>query len=101
MSNSMLAGLQPMHPGEFLRETVLPGLDESMTGIASALGLSRQSLYQIVNEKRPVTPRVALRLAKAFGNSAEFWLDMQARYDLAIEREEDAEGLARVRALAA
>lgn len=98
---SMIAGLRPTHPGEILREDIIPALDETMTSIAKALGISRQSLYLIVNEQRPVTPRIALRFAKAFGNSPEFWLNMQARYDLAIESEAEAAELERVRELVA
>lgn len=61
-----------------------------MTEVAKALRLSRQSLYQLINERRPVTPLVALRLGKAFGNAPLFWLNMQARHDLAIGAREQA-----------
>lgn len=98
---TMLAGLRPSHPGEILREDIIPALSESKTAIARALGISRETLYNILNEKRPITPNVALRLAKALGSSPEFWLSMQAKYDLAVVAETEAEALAGVTELAA
>lgn len=98
---TMLAGLRPTHPGEILREDIIPALSESKAAIARALGISRETLYNILNEKRPITPNVALRLAKALGSSAEFWLSMQAKYDLAVAAEAEAEALAGVTELAA
>ena len=55
-------GLPPMHPGELLREEILPALNRSKTEIARLLGVSRQTLYDILDEKQPVTPGMALRL---------------------------------------
>ena len=74
--------IEPSHPGALLRELVLPDLDRPMTEIARALGLSRQLLYSIVNEKAPVTPEVAVRLGKLVGNGPRLWVNMQAAYDL-------------------
>jgi len=71
----------PTHPGEVLREDVLPALGLSKTAVAEALGISRQHLYDILNENKPVSPEVAVRLGKAFGNGAEIWLRMQTAYD--------------------
>ncbi|MEM8697490.1 MAG: HigA family addiction module antitoxin [Pseudomonadota bacterium] len=99
--NSILKGLRPTHPGEILREDILPSIDETKAGVARALGISRETLYNIINEKRPITPSVALRLGKAFGNAPEFWLNLQAKYDLAIAAEANADQLADVRELAA
>ena len=61
---------------------VLPDLDRPMTEIARSLGISRQLLYSIVNEKAPVTPEVAVRLGKLCGNGPRLWVNMQAAYDL-------------------
>ena len=58
-------GLPPMHPGELLREEILPALDRPKTEIAKLLGVSRQSLYAILDEKQPVTAVMALRLGEA------------------------------------
>jgi len=75
-------GLPPMHPGELLREEILPALDRPKTEIAKLLGVSRQTLYDILDEKQPVTPAMALRLGKLCGNGPELWLNLQKRYDL-------------------
>lgn len=71
----------PTHPGAILREDILPSLRISKAEVASAVGISRQHLYDILNERKPVSPEVALRLGKAFGNGAGIWLRMQAAYD--------------------
>lgn len=84
MTNSLLKGLRPVHPGELLREDVLPAVGRPKAEIARLLGISRQTLYDILNEKQPVTPAMALRLARMFGGSAESWLNMQRNYDLKI-----------------
>jgi addiction module HigA family antidote len=66
-TNPLLKGLQPMHPGEMLREDVLPSLGKSKTEIASLLGISRQTLFDIQRERQPVTPAMALRFGKLLG----------------------------------
>ena len=88
MTNPRVAGLRPMHPGELLREEILPAVGRPKTEIARLLGISRQTLYDILNEKQPVTPAMALRLAKMFGGSAESWVRMQSNYDLKIAERE-------------
>ncbi len=75
-------GLPPMHPGELLREEILPALDRSKTEIAKLLGVSRQTLYDVLKEKQPVTPGMALRLGKLCGNGPDLWLNLQKRFDL-------------------
>lgn len=73
---------RPMHPGELLREDVLPATGKSRKEIASLLGISRQHLYDILNEKKAVTAATALRLGKLFGNGPELWTNLQVRYDI-------------------
>ena len=75
-------GLPPMHPGELLREDVVPALGRSRVEIARLLGVSRQTLYAILSESAPVTPEMALRLGKLCCNGPELWLSLQTRYDL-------------------
>ena len=70
------------HPGEILREIVLPALDMPKTAIADRLGISRQTLYDLLGEKQPVTPQMALRIGKLFGNGPTIWLNLQMAYDL-------------------
>jgi len=74
-------GRCPTHPGALLRDDVLPALAMSKSAIAEALGISRQHLYDILNEKKPVSADVAARLGKAFGDGAGVWLRMQAAHD--------------------
>ncbi|MGE0697722.1 MAG: HigA family addiction module antitoxin [Hyphomicrobiaceae bacterium] len=72
----------PTHPGAMLREVVLPAVGLQKKDVAAALGISRQTLYDLLSERQPVTPAMAVRLSAAFGTSAETWLRMQAAYDL-------------------
>jgi addiction module HigA family antidote len=60
----------------------LPALDRPKTQIAKLLGVSRQTLYDLLEEKQPVTPMMALRLGKLCGNGPDLWLNLQKRYDL-------------------
>ena len=73
---------RPIHPGEILREDFMPDYDLSVSGLASALGVSRQSVNELLRERRAVSPQMALRLARLFGNSPEFWLNLQRSIDL-------------------
>jgi addiction module HigA family antidote len=80
----------PTHPGALLRDEILPATGKTKSDIAEALDISRQHLYDILNEKKPVSPEVAARLGKAFGDGAGIWLRMQAAYDAwHAEREVD------------
>lgn len=72
----------PTHPGAMIREIILPALDATRSKVAEALGVSRQTLYDLLNEKQPVTPQMAVRLGAVFDTSAASWLRMQAAYDL-------------------
>jgi addiction module HigA family antidote len=101
MTNQLLSGLTPTHPGEILREDILPTLGISKTAVAAALRISRETLYKIINERAAVTPSIALRLAKAFGNSPEFWLNLQQAHDIFMASEAEAKVLGEVRVLAA
>lgn len=101
MTNELLNGLRPTHPGELLREDVVPALGRSKTAVAHALGVSRQTLYSLLEEKQPVTAQMAIRLGKLLGNGPEIWLRMQAAYDLATIREEMAAEIDSIPTLAA
>jgi addiction module HigA family antidote len=76
------SGLPAMHPGELLREDVIPALGRPHAEIARLLGVSRQTLHAILTERTPITPMMALRLGKLCGNGPDLWLALQARYDL-------------------
>lgn len=71
----------PAHPGALLREDMIPATGKSVAGIAELLGISRQHLYDILAERKPVSPNVAVRLGKLFGDGAGIWTRMQAAYD--------------------
>jgi len=79
-------GLAPMHPGEWLREEVLPALKAAgvpRTEVASALGVSRRTLYDLLEEKASVSPEMAFKLCAVLGGSPQFWAGMQMTFDLA------------------
>ena len=71
----------PTHPGELLREEVIPATGKTKTEIAALLGISRQHLYDILEERKPVSPAVAVRLGKLFGDGAGVWVRMQGACD--------------------
>jgi addiction module HigA family antidote len=73
---------RPTHPGEMLREDFLPDYGLTVSDLAEAIGVSRQSVNELVRERRAVSPEMALRLARLFGNSPEFWLNAQRAVDL-------------------
>jgi addiction module HigA family antidote len=73
---------RPTHPGEMLREDFLPDYGLTVSGLASAIGVSRQSVNELLRGRRAVSPEMALRLAKLFGNSPEFWLNAQRAVNL-------------------
>jgi addiction module HigA family antidote len=72
----------PPHPGEVLRELCLEPLELSVTRAAEALGVSRKTLSAILNGRAGISPEMALRLSKAFGTTAESWLNQQMHFDL-------------------
>jgi addiction module HigA family antidote len=71
----------PSHPGVLLREAAIPATGRTKVEIAELLGISRQHLYDILREAKPVSPAVAVRLGKLFGDGAAPWLRMQAAHD--------------------
>lgn len=72
---------RPTHPGELLREEVIPATNRSKAEIARMLGISRQHLHDILAERKLVSAEVAVRFAKLFGDSPLFWIRMQGGYD--------------------
>jgi addiction module HigA family antidote len=73
----------PPHPGRIVRQECLEPLGLSVTAAAKALGVSRVALSELVNERRGVSPEMAIRLSKAFGSSPEVWAGLQLDYDMA------------------
>ena len=94
--NPLLRGLRPVHPGETLREDVLPAIGKPKAEIARLLGISRQTLYDILSEKQAITPAIALRVGKLCGNGPDLWMKLQTNYDLQIAKRELADELEKI-----
>jgi|SRR5262245_14682601 len=80
--------LTPIHPGEILREEFLAPLGMTPYALATELHVPRTRVERLVREETAMTPDTALRLARYFGTTPEFWLSIQARYDLEMVRED-------------
>ena len=80
--------LQPIHPGEILREDFMVPLGLSMNKLALDLHVPVTRIAEIVHERRSITPDTAMRLARYFNTSARFWLNAQAAYDLEVAEDE-------------
>ena len=90
----------PTHPGELLAEDVIPATGRSKAEIARLLGISRQHLYDILRQNKPVSPEVAVRLGKLFGNGPRIWLGMQVAYDTwQAEHKVDVSGIPTITAM--
>lgn len=89
----------PTHPGALLREVVLPELGITQGEFAERLGVSRRTVSEILHERRPVTPDMAIRLGRLMGNGAGLWLRMQQALDVwTLERQGDYAHIQRLRA---
>ncbi|NGX28860.1 MAG: putative HTH-type transcriptional regulator YbaQ [Candidatus Anoxychlamydiales bacterium] len=73
---------KPTHPGIILEEHYIIPLDISMTQLSEASAISRKTLYKIINEEARITARIAVRFAKVFETTPEFWLNLQQKYDI-------------------
>jgi len=80
--NSNERTIRPTHPGEMLREDFMPDYGLTTATMASALGVSRQTVNELLRERRALSPEMSLRLAKLFGTTPEFWLNAQRAVDL-------------------
>jgi addiction module HigA family antidote len=92
-------GLPPIHPGEYIREA-LEDLKMTQAALANTLGVSAMRISHLAREMRPVTAELALRLGLAFGQSPQYWLNLQADYDLKIAKAQYKDSLRHVRELA-
>lgn len=87
--------LPPVHPGEIIREDILPEIGLSITAASKALGVSRQMVHAILVGQKPLSAVMCLRVARLFGSTPEFWMRLQADYDLKIAAQ-DKEVMRRV-----
>ena len=78
----MTRNLPPVHPGEILREDYIKGRNLTVTEVAKGLGIARANLSAIVNERAGISPELAVKLSEAFGNTAQFWVNLQKNYEL-------------------
>jgi addiction module HigA family antidote len=74
--------LPPSHPGEILREMFIKEHQLTITEVAKGLGIARANLSAIVNERAGISPELAVKLSIAFGNSSQFWINLQKNYEL-------------------
>lgn len=101
ISNTREKQVRPIHPGEMLREDFFPDYGLTVSGLAKALGVSRQSVNELLLERRSVSPEMALRLSRLFGNSPEFWLNAQRAVDLWDAAQAIGSEVARIKPLSA
>jgi len=90
---------RPTHPGEMLREDFMPEYGLTVAGLAAAVGVSRQSVNELLRGRRAVSPQMALRLSRLFGNAPEFWLNAQRAVDLWDAARAIKDELARIKPL--
>ena len=89
------SALPPVHPGEILKEDILPSVGLSVMAAAKALGVSRQMLHDILAERRPLSAVMCLKISRLLGGSPEVWMRLQAAYDLKMA-EQDKKVMQRV-----
>jgi len=93
--------MRAVHPGEILREDILPEIKISESKLAELLKVSRMTVNRLVNERQAVSPDMALRLGRLFANSPDFWLNLQNAYDLKKAEHSIAAELKKIRPLPA
>lgn len=88
--------LPPVHPGEILREDYLKERGLTVTEVAEGLGVARGNLSAILNERAGISPEMAVKLSEAFGNSTQFWVNLQKNYEVwHAEQKVNREGIRR------
>ena len=93
--------IAPTHPGEMLREDFMPDFNLTTAGLAEKLGVSRQTVNELLLKRRAVSPAMALRLSRLFGNTPEFWLNAQRAVDLWKAQKENGREIERIKPLQA
>ncbi len=99
ITNKETRTVKPTHPGEMLREDFLADYGLNAASLADALGVSRQTINEILRERRAISPAMALLLSRLFGNSPEFWLNAQRAVDLWEAKKLQNKRLKRIRPL--
>ena len=101
IANTRKRTIPPTHPGEMLREDFLPDYGLTATSLAAALSVSRQTINELVRERRAISSVMALKLARLFRNSPEFWMNAQRTRDLWESEQQYQEELAQIEPLPA
>ena len=101
IANTKKREIPPTHPGEMIREDFMPDFNLNATSMAAALGVSRQTINELLRERRAITPLMALRLSRLFGNSPEFWLNAQHALDLWDSEQRFGKELSQIQPLSA
>ncbi|MGD0887529.1 MAG: HigA family addiction module antitoxin [Thermodesulfovibrionales bacterium] len=91
--------IKPTHPGEMLREDFMPDYGLTVASLAKNLGVSRQTINELLRERRSITPDMALRLSRLFKNTPEFWLNAQRAVDLWTAKKNNKRELDRIKPL--
>ena len=91
--------IPPTHPGKMLKEDFMPDFNLSVTNLANALGVARQTVNELLRERHAVSILMALRLSRLFGNSPEFWLSAQQARDLWESERDYSEELSKIKPL--
>jgi addiction module HigA family antidote len=99
--NTIAREIKPTHPGEMLREDFMADYHLTATGLAEKLGVSRQTVNELLLERRAVSPAMALRLSRLFGNTPEFWLNAQRAVDLWNAKRENQQEIEKIKPLQA
>ncbi len=99
LKNATSRTIKPTHPGEMLREDFMPDYGLTVTALAGNLGVSRQTINELLRERRAITPDMALRLSRLFENSPEFWLNAQRAVDLWMAQKNRKKELDRIKPL--
>lgn len=93
--------IAPTHPGKMLREDFMPDYNLTTSSLAKKLGVSRQTVNELLRQRRAVSPSMALRLSRLFGNTPEFWLNAQRAVDLWKTQKENKHEIDRIKPLRA
>jgi addiction module HigA family antidote len=101
IQNTKSREIAPSHPGEMLRDDFMPDYNLTTTSLAQKLGVSRQTVNELLLERRAISPSMALRLSRLFGNTPEFWLNAQRAVDLWNAKRENKQEIEKIRPLQA
>jgi len=101
IQNAKKREVRPIHPGEMIREDFLPDYELTVASLAEALGVSRQTINELLRERRAVSPEMALRLSRLFRNTPQFWLNAQRAVDLWDAEQAIREDIERIKPLTA